>query len=129
MVVAQVIKDILQELAQIKRLTVRVDTQMAKELENEEEEELGYVYHHNLRRLIWKTCFLIDSKSGVDILNNNKYLTKIHKAKKPLKLHCDEGCVQVNHKGLFGRIEVWYYPKGIAHPVNQDSDATPSYYL
>ena len=34
----------------------------------EDEEELGYVYHQNTTGLVWKTCLLIDSESSVNIL-------------------------------------------------------------
>ena len=43
----------------------QVHTQMAKEMENKEEEELEYVNHQKLMGLIWNTCLLMDSKSSV----------------------------------------------------------------
>ena len=57
----------------------------------------------------------MDSKSSVNVFNNNKYITRIHKAKKLLKLHFNAECVQINQKGWFSRIEVWYHPKGITN--------------
>ena len=76
---------------------------------------MGYIYHLNLKGLEWKTCLLIDSKSSVDIFNNADFPTKIHRAKKPLKLPCNKGCIDVTHNGWFRKIEVWYHPKGIAN--------------
>ena len=51
----------------------------------------------------------------MDIFNSKSYLAQIHKVKKPLKLHCNAGCVYIDQKGWFEEIEVWYYPKCIAN--------------
>ena len=89
----------------------QVHTQVAEDtFEGEEEsegDEMGYIYHQNLPGLIWKTCLLIDSESSVNIFNNKDFLTRIYKAKKPLKLNCNGGCVNMIHKGCFGETEVW----------------------
>ena len=82
---------------------------------SEDENEFCYIYHQNLLGLNWKTCLLINSESSIDIFNNPKLLTEIHQVKKPLKLHCYAGNIQVTQKGRFDRIEVWYHPKGIAN--------------
>ena len=39
----------------------------------------------------------------------------VHKAKKPLKLHCNAEHTYVYKKGWFGDIEVWYHQKGITN--------------
>ena len=46
-------------------------------------------------------------------LPNKAYLKGAHKAKKPLKLHCNAGHIYLYEKGWFEEIEVWYYSKGI----------------
>ena len=93
----------------------QVHTQFIKsDVEDEEKDELGYVYLQNLPGLDWSTFLLIDSESSVDIFNDANLLTKIHQVKKPLKWHCNAGHVQVT-KRWFGKIEVWYHPKGIAN--------------
>ena len=61
-----------------------IHTEVAEsDIEDEEGDELGYIYHQNLPGLNWTTCLLINSKSSVDIFNNTKLLTNIHQAKKP----------------------------------------------
>ena len=99
-------KDIMQRHA-----TKRIKS----DVEDEEEDKLGYVYLQNLPGLDWSTCLLINSESSVDIFNNADLLTKIHHVKKSLKLHCNAGHVQVTKKGWFREIKVWYHPKGIAN--------------
>ena len=81
----------------------------------DDKDELGYVYQQNPRDLNWKTCLLIDSKSSIGIFNNLKILTKIHQARKPLKLCCNAGHIHVTQKGWFGEIKVWHHPNGIAN--------------
>ena len=49
----------------------------------------------------------------MDVLNNAEYFMSIHKAKKPLKLHSNAGCVMVTEKGCFRGNEVWHQPKKI----------------
>ena len=61
----------------------QVHNQVTEDLESEGEEELGHIYHQNFSGLVWKTCLLIDSESGMDIFNNDYYQTGIHKIKKP----------------------------------------------
>ena len=61
-------------------------------IKDTEEQGLVYIYHQNLTGMILKNCPLIDSECSVDILNNVKYLTNIHKVKKPLNLQCNAGC-------------------------------------
>ena len=78
---------------------------MIEDMKDDDEEELGYIYHQNITGLTWKTCLLIDSKSSVDIFNNRKFLTGIHKVKKPLELHCYSGCVHVDQKGWFVKLK------------------------
>ena len=60
-------------------------------------DEMDFVYHQSLPRLMWKEHSIIDSQSSVDMLNNSVYLSGIHKVKKPLKLHCYAGCVNMSH--------------------------------
>ena len=85
------------------------------DIEEDEEDELGYIYHQNIPDLSWKTCLLINSESSVDIFNNAKLLIDILQIKKPLKLHCNAGHIHVTQECWFGEIEVMYHPKGIAH--------------
>ena len=75
------------------------------EFNRDAEDELGYLYHQRLLALDWETCFLINSKSSVDIFNNAELLTDIHPVKKPLKLHCNAGYIHVTQKGWFGEIK------------------------
>ena len=66
----------------------QVHTQLIESnVEDEEEDKLGYVYLQILRGLDWSTFLLIDSGSNVDIFNKADLLTKIHQVKKTLKLH------------------------------------------
>ena len=65
----------------------------------EEEDELGYVYTKNETGLVWKTSILIGSESSMDIFTNMDYFKGIHKAKKPLKLHCNAGHIYIYEKG------------------------------
>ena len=58
---------------------------------------------------------MIDSESSVDVLNDAEHMISIHKAKKPLKLHCNAECVKITKKGWFGEIKVWYHLSGIAY--------------
>ena len=51
----------------------------------------------------------------MDIFNNRKLLTNIQQARKPLKLHCNAGYINVTKKGWFGGREVWFHLKGIAN--------------
>ena len=48
----------------------QVHTQVAEEPEDEEKKGIRYIWYQN--------CLLIDSKSSVDVFNNNKYLTGNH---------------------------------------------------
>ena len=94
----------------------QVNTQLIKSnVEDEEEDKLGYVYLQNLPGLEWSACLLINSESSVAIFNNADLLTKIHQVKKPLQLHCNAGNIQVTEKGWFGEIEVWCHLKGITN--------------
>ena len=61
------------------------------DVEVEEGDSVGYIYHQNLPGLNWNTCLLIDSESSMDFFNNRKMLTNIQWVKKPLKLHCIAG--------------------------------------
>ena len=79
---------------------------------------MGYVYIQNETGLVWKTSIFIDSESSMDIFTNKDYLKGVHKAKKPLKFHCNAGHIYIYEKGWFGNIEVWYYPKGIANIIS-----------
>ena len=66
----------------------RVHTQLEANMDqdDDEEEELGYIYHQNLTGMAWKICLLIDSKSSINIFKSKEYLKEVHKAKMPLKL-------------------------------------------
>ena len=55
-------KDISWEPVQKKSNgVVHVHTQMMDDMDNNDKEEVGYIYHQNLRELTPRTCLLIDS--------------------------------------------------------------------
>ena len=100
-----------------------VHTQVTDEMNEEEDEELGYIYHQNSSGLSWKTCLLIESESSVDIFNNGKYLTKIHKVKKTLNcwMHLCQS------KGLLWRHEsVVLSKRDRKHFISQDLEMSSS---
>ena len=68
----------------------QVHTQMIElDIEDEEGDQLGYIYHQNLPGLNWNSCLLIDIESSVDIFNNSELLNDIHQAKKTkITLQC-----------------------------------------
>ena len=54
----------------------QVHTQLEANLneDDDQEEELGYIYHQNMNGIVWKSGILIDSKSSINIFNNKEYL-------------------------------------------------------
>ena len=46
-------------------------TQKTNDVDEEHNEEFGYIYHQNNSGLPWKTCLLIESESSINIFNKN----------------------------------------------------------
>ena len=63
--------------------------------------------------LTWKICLQIDSESSVDVFNNGKLLTGIHKVEKPLKLHSNAGCNLIDQNGGLVTLKLGIILKGL----------------
>jgi hypothetical protein len=57
----------------------------------------------------------LDRCSTVTAFKNNKYLKGVKKIREEIKINCNAGLVTANLKGNYGRLKVWYVPKGIAN--------------
>jgi hypothetical protein len=57
----------------------------------------------------------IDGCSTVMAFKNDKYLKGVKKVREGIKINCNAGLVTTNLKGNYGRLKVWYVPKGIAN--------------
>jgi hypothetical protein len=51
----------------------------------------------------------------VTAFKNNKYLKGVKRVREGIKINCNVGSVTGNLKGNYGRLKVWYVPKGIAN--------------
>ncbi len=50
-----------------------------------------------------------------DAFKNDKYLKEVKKVREGIKINCNSGLVTSNLKGNYGRLKMWYVPKGIAN--------------
>jgi hypothetical protein len=57
----------------------------------------------------------LDGCSMVTAFKNDKYLKGAKKGREGIKINCNVGLVTSNLKGNYGRLKVWYVPKGIAN--------------
>jgi hypothetical protein len=57
----------------------------------------------------------LDGCSTVTTFKNDKYLKGVKKVREGIKIICNAGLVTTNFKGNYGRLKVWYVPKGIAN--------------
>jgi hypothetical protein len=51
----------------------------------------------------------------VTAFKKDKYLKGVKKVREGIKIKCNVGLVRSNLKGNYGRLKVWYVPKGIAN--------------
>jgi hypothetical protein len=57
----------------------------------------------------------LDRCSAVTAFKNDKYLKGVKKIREGIKINCNAVLVTINLKGNYGRLKVWYVPKGIAN--------------
>jgi hypothetical protein len=57
----------------------------------------------------------LDGCLMVTAFKSKKYLEGIRTLKNEIKINCNEGAVMTNQMGSYGRMNVWYIPKGIAN--------------
>ncbi len=57
----------------------------------------------------------LDGCSTVMAFKNDKYLKGVKKVREGIKINYNVGSVTTNLKGNYGRLKVWYIPKGIAN--------------
>jgi hypothetical protein len=67
----------------------------------------GALLLHN--RAYLDGCFMITT------FKNGKYLKGVKKVQEGIKINCNAGSVTTNLRGSYGRLKVWYLPKGIAN--------------
>jgi hypothetical protein len=58
-------------------------------------------------------CACLDGCSTVTALKSKKYLKNVKMVMQGIKISCNMGSVTTNQKGNYGRLQVWYLPKGI----------------
>jgi hypothetical protein len=57
----------------------------------------------------------LDGCSTVMAFKNDKYMKGVKKVREGIKINCNAGLVMSNLKGNYGRLKVWYVPKGTAN--------------
>jgi hypothetical protein len=57
----------------------------------------------------------LDGCSMVTAFKNDKYLKGMKKVREGIKISCNAGLVMTNLMRYYGRLKVWYVPKGIAN--------------
>ena len=57
----------------------------------------------------------LDQCSTVTAFKTDKYLTGVKTVRNGIKINCNAGAVTTNEMWLFGRLNVWYIPNGIAN--------------
>ena len=58
----------------------------------------------------------LDNCSTVTAFKTTKYISVTSRPqKKGMQVNCNAGSIKTNRKGEYGRVEVWYMPKGIAN--------------
>jgi len=57
----------------------------------------------------------LDGCSTVTALKTDKYLKGIKTVRNGIKINCNTGAVTTNEIGLYRRLNVWYFPSGIAN--------------
>ena len=60
---------------------------------------------------------LIDSQSTTDVFKDKSFITGIPTLEKPCRIKCSTGSMRISKKGFFGKIPVWYHPKGVANII------------
>jgi hypothetical protein len=60
-------------------------------------------------------CAYLDGCSTVMAFKSKKYRKNGKTVTRGIKINCNAGSVTTNQKGNYGRLQVWYLPKGIAN--------------
>jgi hypothetical protein len=87
----------------------------------EEPEEQQEGHHQLLNVSLMQGDALLDNRAYLDgcstvtAFKSNRYLEGIRMLPHGIKINCNVGAVVTNEMGLFGRLNMWYIPDGIAN--------------
>jgi hypothetical protein len=57
----------------------------------------------------------LDGCSTITAFKSRKYLKEVKTLARGIRINCNVGAVTTNHKGMYGRLQVWYLPVGLAN--------------
>ena len=90
-------------------------------MEAEDGEGTEHEFHQATQGVISRAWLLLNNQSSVDQFISPKYLKNIHTVENPLHALCNARSILAHKEGMFGSVEVWYKPHGIANMLSLET--------